>query len=241
MIITTVDKHKISVSELRRDQEVAIIVAHGFYNNKDTHLFKSISEMFFNHYDTFTFDFRGHGKSSGFFSWTAYEPTDLRAVVSYVGKLGYKKIGLIGFSLGAATALIEASQNSQIDSVVAVSAPYDFWQINFHFWEPEMVKDLKLNLGHKGKGKGVRPGNPFLPKIKPIDAVAERVNLAPILFVHGQNDWLIKPNHSDELYKKAKEPKEIVRMNGVGHAEKIFDDQPAEFEKICVDWFSKTL
>lgn len=241
MIITTEDKHRISVSELRKNRKVAIVVAHGFYNNKDTHLFKEISEMIYKHYDTFSFDFRGHGKSSGLFSWTTYEPADLRAVISHVKTQGYEKIGLIGFSLGAATSLIESSKNSQINSVIAVSAPYDFWKINFHFWEPEMVKDLKLNLGQKGKGKGVRPGNPFLPKMKPVDAVAKRTNSMPILFVHGQNDWLIKPHHSDKLFDAAKEPKAIARMKGVGHAEKIFDDQPVEFEKICMDWFSKTL
>ncbi len=241
MIITTEDKHRISVASLRKNRETAVIVAHGFYNNKDTYLFKQISEMVYKHYDTYSFDFRGHGKSSGLFSWTTHEPSDLRAVISHVKNEGYKKIGLIGFSLGAAASLIESSSNSHVDSVIAVSSPYNFWKINFHFWEPEMVKDLKLNLGHKGKGKGVRPGNPFLYKVKPIDAVSGRDSNVPILFVHGQNDWLIKPNHSDKLFEAAKGPKEIVKMNKAGHAEKIFDEQPAEFERICIDWFRKTL
>ena len=120
MIILTDDRHKIALTELRNGRETAVIVAHGFYNNKDTHLFKEISAMLYQHYDTFSFDFRGHGKSSGLFSWTAYEPTDLRAFVSYVKNLGYSKIGLIGFSLGAATSLIESSRNNQIDAVIAV-------------------------------------------------------------------------------------------------------------------------
>lgn len=241
MIITTEDQHKISVSALRKERKEAIVVAHGFYNNKDTHLFRVISEMFYRNYDVFSFDFRGHGKSSGLFSWTTYEPSDLRAVIAHVKEQGYTKIGLVGFSLGAATALIESSQNQQVDSVIAVSAPYDFWQIDFHFWEPEMVKDLTLNFGPKGKGKGVRPGNPLLPKTKPIDAVAQRTHLVPILFIHGQDDWLIKPHHSDKLFEAAKDPREIARMPGVGHAEKIFDDQPDEFEGICIKWFQKTM
>lgn len=242
MIVMTEDHHKIAVRHLKRGDDVAIILAHGFFNNKDTYLFKSIAEMLHKKYDVFAFDFRGHGRSTGLFSWTAYEPQDLRAVVSLVKEHGYKKIGIIGFSLGAATTLIEMSQNPvpEIKSIVAVSSPSDFWKIDFRFWEPEMLNDLKLNLGPKGKGKGVLPGNPFLPKVKPVDAVMQ-ISDTPILFIHGSNDWLIKPKHSENLFNAAKAKAELKIMKGAGHAEKIFDVYPCEFETICLGWFQKTV
>lgn len=242
MIITTEDLRKISVRHLAKGSDTAIILAHGFYNNKDTYLFKAIAEMLHKHYDVVTFDFRGHGKSNGLFSWTAYEPQDLRAVISFAKKKGYKKIGVIGFSLGAATTLIELSQNPilEVKSIIAVSPPYDFWKIDFRFWEHEMLNDLKLNLGPKGKGKGVHPGNPFLRKIRPIDAVTQ-VSDCPVLFIHGEKDWLIKPYHSERLFAVASQPKKLKIIPDAGHAEKIFDKFPDAFEQLCVEWFEKTI
>ncbi|MCD4779019.1 MAG: alpha/beta hydrolase [Candidatus Omnitrophica bacterium] len=217
-----------------------VILAHGFYNNKDACLLKNITLEFAKYYDVITFDFRGHGKSSGSFSWTSDEPNDLAAVLDYAKEQNYEKIGVIGFSLGAAATLVEASHNKLINSVIAVSAPFDFWQINFHFWEPEMLNDLKLNLGMKGKGKFIRPGNPLAKKIKPIDIV-EFISPAPIFFIHGANDWIIKTEHSQKLFEKAKEPKKLLMIDDVGHAEKIFDDKPNEFISECRQWFDKTL
>ena len=201
---------------------------------------KGLAESLKEHFDVISFDFRGHGKSSGLFGWTSREQRDLEAILKYTKEQKYERIGVLGFSLGAAVALIEASKNRDIHSVVAVSAPYDFWKINYHFWEPDMLEDLKLNFGFKGVGKGVRPGNPFAAKIKPLDIVA-KVSPTPVLFIHGSNDWLIKPEHSEKLFQQAKEPKRLNIISGAGHAERIYDTHPKEFLRLCVGWFDKTL
>jgi pimeloyl-ACP methyl ester carboxylesterase len=242
MIITTADSHKISVRHLRQSGDIAIIVAHGFYTNKDTHLFKEIEKMLHRHFDVFSFDFRGHGLSGGFFSWTTHEAHDLHAVISFAEQQGYKKIGLIGFSLGAAAALIESSQhpNPHIKSIIAVSTPAEFWKINYRFWMPDMLNEIKAMLGLHGKGKGARWGSPFLPKTKPIDIV-HQIAPTPLLFLHGREDWLIKHSHSEKLFKVAKEPKELHVMAGAGHAERMFAKHPDEFERLCVEWFKKTI
>lgn len=240
MILTTLDSDKISVNHFKKGKEEAIILAHGFFNNKDVYLFRKISEMLHRHYDVISFDFRGHGKSNGLFSWTHHESADLRAVISYAVEEGYKKIGVIGFSLGAAVTLIEASRNRNIASIIAVSSPYDFWKIDFRFWEREMLNDLRIDFGPRGWGKGVRPGNPFLPKVKPIDIISE-IAPTPILFLHGEEDWLIKPRHSEKLFDRARTPKELVVLPKAGHAETMFEKYETECERICTEWFGKTL
>ncbi len=113
MNIMTADSHKIAVRYLRKQKQKdeAVILAHGFSTHKDMFLFQEMSAMFHRFYDVLTFDFRGHGESGGLFSWTSHEARDLHAVISFAEKQGYKKVGLIGFSLGAAATLIEAGQN----------------------------------------------------------------------------------------------------------------------------------
>ncbi|MBF0384434.1 MAG: alpha/beta fold hydrolase [Candidatus Omnitrophica bacterium] len=237
--LLTADNQKIFYNHYKSGHDKVIIIAHGFFNNKDTLLFKELSEGIARDYDVITFDFRGHGKSSGLFAWTTREENDLTRVIQYAKEENYKKIGVIGFSLGAAVSLINAGKEKNIDSLISVSAPTDFWKINYHFWEPDMIKDLRLNIGKKGIGKGVRPGNPFRKKIRPIDIVS-KISPLPVLFIHGKKDWLIKPQHSEELYEKAKRPRKLILLASAGHAERIFDEYPDEFLRLCRDWFQKT-
>ena len=238
--VMTEDGKQIALIHLKGGFSKVVIIAHGFYNNKDTFLFRGIAEAFSKEYDVIVFDFRGHGKSSDKFSWTVHEQKDLRAIITYAKENHYAKIGVIGFSLGAAVALIEASNHQNIDSLIAVSPPADLGSMNYHFWERDMWEDLKLNFGLKGHKKGIRWGNPFLKKIRPLDIV-DQISPTPVLFVHGEKDWLIKPSHSQRLFQKAKDPKALTIIKDGGHAERMFDVFPDQFMKICLDRFKETL
>ncbi|MFA5088166.1 MAG: alpha/beta fold hydrolase [Candidatus Omnitrophota bacterium] len=238
--VMTEDGKRIAFVHIKRGFSKVVIVAPGFYNNKDTVLFRGMADAFSKEYDVIVFDFRGHGKSSDVFTWTALEQKDLRAITAYAKENKYEKIGVIGFSLGAAIALIEASFHQNIDSVIAVSSPSDLGKIDFHFWEQDMWRDLILNFGLKGRGKGVRSGSLALQKIRPRDVV-DKISPTPILFLHGQKDWLVKLSHSQRLFLKAKEPKALIIMKDGGHAERMFDAFPDQFMKICLDRFGETL
>ena len=240
VVLNTKDHQLIATDHYKHGHKKVVILAHGFFNNKDVYLFQEIAKEIGKHYDVVAFDFRGHGKSSGFFSWTSRENADLQAVLAYVKDFRYDAVGLMGFSLGAVVSLIEAAQNQDIKTVISVSAPSDFWKIDYRFWESGMWDDLKLNIGFKGKGKRVIPGNPFETKITPI-SIVDQIAPRSVLFIHGSEDWLVKPRHSKELYKKANDPKQIEIIKGGGHAEKIFDDHPEVFMKICLDWFKEHL
>jgi len=240
LCVVTEDGKRISLIHIKGGFSKVVIIAHGFYNNKDTFLFRGIAEAFGKEYDVIVFDFRGHGKSSDVFTWTAHEQKDLRAITAYAKENHYAKIGVIGFSFGAAIALIEASCHQNIDSLIAVSAPADLGSMDYHFWEKDMWEDLKLNLGLKGRGKGIRPGNPSLEKIRPLDIV-DKISPTPVLFLHGEKDWLIKPSHSQRLFEKAKPPKALVIIKDGGHAERMFDVFSGQFMKICLDRFRETL
>lgn len=238
--VTTGDGKRISLIHVKGGFFKAVIIAHGFYTNKDTAVFKKMVEAFSEEYDVIAFDFRGHGKSSDVFTWTALEQKDLQAVITYAKENHYPQVGVIGFSFGAAIALIEASTHHNIDSLIAVSTPADMGSINYHFWEKDMWKDLILNFGIKGRGKGIRMGSPALQKTRPIDIV-DKISPAPVLFIHGEKDWLVKPSHSQRLFDKAKDPKALTIIKDGGHAERIFDVFPDKFMKICLDRFRETL
>lgn len=242
-VLKTQDNEKIVYSHysyLFYRREV-IIVAPGFLTSKDAHLMQWISNTLSEHFDVISFDFRGHGESSGSFMWTSKEENDLDTVVKYA-KTKYKKVGILGFSLGAATSIIWASKNKMcVDSLVMVSPPADFWKIDFHFWEKSSIEDIMYNLNPTTVGKGVRAGNMFLPKEKPIEAIS-MIDKTPILLIHGCKDWLIKHWHTEALFERILHKNKKIELIKEGqHAEKIIQYHPQVFSNIVLNWFIETL
>ena len=122
------DGTRIEATHYEQGSKKVVILAHGFFNAKDAYIFKEIAKALAVHYDVVSFDFRGHGKSSGLFTWTAKECADLQAVITYVKSCGYDAIGLMGFSLGAAIGLIETAQNPDIKTLNSPLPPAELFE-----------------------------------------------------------------------------------------------------------------
>jgi len=232
-------KVKIAINHYNSSQRKSvIIICPGFFMSKDARPFREMSEDFFKYFDVITMDFRGHGKSSGLFTFTACEPEDLRAVIKYAKDL-YPKIGVLGFSLGAAIAIIDIARNKDIHSLIAVSAPTDFRKIENKF----LNKDALVPAMHKfefGVSFDTRMGNMFLKKIKPIDVIG-KIEGVPLLLIAGQKDPIVYPWHAEKLYEIARDPKSITKFKNGLHAEELYLKNKDEFVKICKDWFIQAL
>lgn len=234
------DNHLVHYDLYAQDHGQVIIIAPGFFNSKDALLLKELGKSLNNAYDAMILDFRGHGKSGGLFYWTSKEYLDLLSVLEYAQE-HYDQVGLIGFSLGAATSLIAASKSDIVDSIVAVSAPAEFEKIEYHFWELNLDLDIRYSLFSEGRiGKGVKPGPFWLPKEKPRDVV-KSLN-RPVFYLHGTEDWLIKPWHSELLYQKtASKIKKLEIVQGMPHAEYIMKTHRDIFVRKIKNWFKETL
>lgn len=238
-ILLTVDRQQIHYDHYKNGFDKVVIVVHGFFNSKDAVLLKELSVELSADYDVLIFDFRGHGKSSGLFYWTTQEYRDLEAVLEYA-KGQYRKIGVIGFSLGAATSLITAARSRDMDSLVSVSAPVDFLKIEYCFWRLDPYRDIYYNIAGEGRiGKGIRPGPFWEKKERPID-IAGKIKI-PVFYIHGQSDWLIKPWHSQELYKNTQSPKKLAIIENGPHAEYLILTHKEKTVRLIRDWFKQTL
>ncbi len=236
----TQDKQKIAYDYYQDNHRQAIIIAHGFYNSKDSVLLKKLAQSIYNDYDVFMFDWRGHGESSGEFSWMSRESEDFQAVLKYLeGR--YEKLGMIAFSLGAGIAINVLAQRGGIDSLICVSPVSEFNKIDYSFWQLDLKGDLIYTLVSKEgrKGKGVRPGMFWLKKNKPLESV-ENIK-APILYIHGGKDWVIKPWHAKKLYEKTISQKKLVIIKDGPHAEYLIRDFPEIFVSQVKEWFKTTL
>jgi len=239
-MLRTKDNVDISYKHYKTGSDSVIVVCPGFFNSKENRWMQKVVDFISSKYDVIIFDFRGHGKSGGKYTWSAKEDADVNAVLDYAVKTGYKHIGIVAFSLGAASAVNTVSARDDIDSMVLISCPTKFEAIDYHFWEPGMFYDLKDNMECGWEGKGARADNIFIHKEKPIESIG-LIKHAAILFIHGDSDWVIKDRHSRKLYAATKSKKGIEVIKGGFHAERLIEFHGDRMQKLILDWFSDTL
>lgn len=238
--LTTSDKHSIDYQHYLNGHKRVVVIAHGFYTSKEDFLLQKLGGELLDTYDIFMFDWRGHGKSSGFFSWTRNEDKDFKAVLDYLNNK-YENIGVVAFSLGAAICINALSSDSRVDGLICVAAPSEFGRIDYQFWKLSPKDDLFYTLiSSKGrKGKGIRPGLFWLKKQKPVENVTKLK--IPVLYIHGEKDWVIKPWHSQALFDKTNSKKKLVIIKNGPHAEYLMKESAEVFLKEIREWLKETL
>jgi pimeloyl-ACP methyl ester carboxylesterase len=234
--LLTKDKEKISANFFKSEHRELVIIAPGWLMTKDSKSFLKISEIFAKHFDVLTLDFRGHGKSSGFYTFTARELEDIDVYVKFAKQNGYEKIYLLGFSLGAALVLIYASKSNLIDKVIAVSAPSEFGKIENQMWKKEAWLETLKKFEWR-RFFSIRLCPIPLKKIKPIDII-QNISV-PTLFIAGEKDPTVHSWHTEKLFAKARCDKKYKLFENGYHAEDLFLYFENEFSDVCLDWFSR--
>jgi dipeptidyl aminopeptidase/acylaminoacyl peptidase len=196
----------------------AIIICHGVGANKSdfTDLATALSRR---GYAVLLFDFRAHGESGGSRTSLGYhEQKDVVSALNFLrGRSGIdpKRLGIYGFSMGGATAILAAASSRGFRAVVADSA---FTSLR------DQARSAITGFYHL-------PAFPFLPlavlgyelyfqtsidAVSPVTAVAG-LSPVPILIIAGEGDKLIPADNGRSLYAAAKEPKELWIIPGAEH------------------------
>ena len=71
--------------------------------------------------------------------------------------------------------------------------------------------------------------------------VVDKVSPRPILFITSDNDRLVLPEESEQLYAHAKEPKKLVVLKGYGHYEVYSEPAFSEVMAVTLAWFAQYL
>lgn len=232
MKLKTPDNIKIELNHFKTGHNAVVILIHGWFMTKDSKSFSNLAHALSTDFDVISFDCRGHGKSSGFYTFTTKETIDVKTVVDYA-KCEYEKIYLMGFSLGGALALIQGALEKDVDKVIAVSAPYSFEKIENQMWKKEAWGETFRKF-EPLRWLSIRPSLIIRPKIRPIDIV-DKITV-PTLFIAGEKDPTVHPWHTKSLYKKANCTKQYELFKNCSHAEDLFDHEPKKFLKICSDF-----
>ncbi len=167
-------------------------------------------------FNVLTFDLRGHGQSGGSSRYVGLaEKRDLHGAVDFVKGRGYTRIGVLGFSMGAATSLMTAAESDDIVAIVADSSFADMNDIVVPQFKkrtglPKFLLRPLLLLARVCYGLNIMA-------VKPIESVSVLGDV-PILFIHGDSDETVPVEHAHRLYNASVNGKSQIWITpGVAH------------------------
>lgn len=179
-------------------------------------------------FDVLLFDFRGHGESDpARLTLGIRERADLGAVLDWARREGYTedRIGWLGYSMGAATLLLEAAVNPSI-RIAVVDSPYG---------DLSRVLDLQLSL-HSGLPRWFNPGilacarlayGLRLEELVPTSAAAAWGS-RPVLLIHGEADSTVPVEQARRLGRCLGATCETTILPGVEHV-KAYESDPRRY------------
>ncbi|MBB1510229.1 alpha/beta hydrolase [Tessaracoccus sp. MC1756] len=202
-----------------------VVIAHGHRGNKSDLLGIGPGLVRRGH-SVLLFDFRGSSDSGdGALSLAFHEQRDLLAAVDYAAaRRPDARLAVVGFSGGAATAILAAAKETRVGALV-LDSPF------------ATLTDVVAQAfrGHR------LPAAPFVPlvalanrvvhgyrlhDVRPIDAIAELAP-RPILLLHGTRDEVIPYQHALDLRDAAgRDAVELVTFDGAYHCGGYFSDRP---------------
>ncbi len=213
--------------------EPAVILLHGYPAEKSDLL--PLAAALHPRFTTLLLDLRYFGHSEGRATTLGFrERRDLIRVVDVLKRRGFGRIGVFGYSLGGAVAIVAAAEDRRIGAVVAY-APFSdlrvlgrelyagLWIFKYPLVEL-MVLWTRLFLG----ADITRPA--------PVTAAASLS--IPILLIHNPHDDQIPFGHAQRLREAlARNPHAEFVLEGPGR----HNDLTADFDRRVADFFVRSL
>jgi pimeloyl-ACP methyl ester carboxylesterase len=159
------------------------------------------------------FDFPGHGESDGQATWDVAAFQAFRAGVDFAAarpEVAPNRIGALAFSMSTYVAASSAATDPRVSALCLAGAfgrYTDTLRAQYRTLGP--VTAWAAELGARRAGVSV-------DEIRTVDVI-ERVAPRPLLFVTGSNDTNVPPVLTEELFARAREPKDLLSIPGAAH------------------------
>ena len=211
------------LSKVNNNKEI-VILCHGLISNKESKGFNTlVKELQLNNINSFRFDFRSRGESTGnFIEMTpTKEVSDLEATVNYLRELGYEKIILLGSSFGGSiVSLFDYEKYDCIKGIILWYSALDYMVFtdNNSFFSKEN-KDIVDKCGYfemtNRNNDSFKLGKELYKEVYNLVPYKNIIDLEiPILFVHGLNDEIVPYELSIKVSKMCKMAKLELIENG---------------------------
>ena len=202
--IETRDGLKLSGWWVPNEKDSTVIPLHGYTRSRwdDVYMKQTTEFLLKEGYSVLVFDFRAHGKSEGKYTTVGErELIDLQSAIDWLENNApekAKKIGLVGFSMGAVVTIRALAEDERVTCGVADSPPI--------YLDKTGARGLKYfaNLP-EWLYNFVKPFTKLFSGTKELDVMeySGRVK-KPLLLIAGEKDPLVKVKEVREFYEKNK-------------------------------------
>ena len=197
-------------------------------------------------------DLRGHYRSTGdFISAGTLEAEDLRQVLNVLAAKGLigERVGIVGYSFGAGTALYLAERDPRVASIVAVAPPLRIREALPNFaWKGAPVTrylfsndDFQRALDRASLRYGIDP-----PDAADTEAAISKAGI-PVMLVCAADDAIAPPSNGTRLRAASSGNAELTILAGEndeqevkGHI-RLIKDESGIVKLIALDWLNKSL
>lgn len=213
-------------------QAKTIILMHGYPADKGDILPSTV--FLHNKYNLLYFDFRYLGQSGGHYSTVGKnEILDLLAAIQYLQSRHIHDVGVWGFSLGGAVALMTAPLAPEIKAIIAESS---YARLDWMAYDYYRIPLLKYPLGELTRLWGLLFLHYDIKDVSPARA-AEKIKV-PVLLIHSKQDQVISYDHALLLQKALQNHpnKEVLIVDELAHGE-----HAKNYQSIAETFFEKYL
>lgn len=214
----------------------AIVFVHGGGGNR-MQLFPEARILAHHGYGVLIYDSRASGESDGDLATLgAREQRDVEAAIDFVSarpEIDPKRIGIVGFSVGASTVVLEVAHDRRTRAVVL----YATWS--------SMEDEIKWKARRFGPLSwapvlfGLRRQGVDVDAVRPIDHMGE-IAPRPLLMIAGSDDSDTPVAVMEQVFAAAREPKELWVEPRATHGSYV-ETAPAEYERRVVGFFDRSL
>jgi signal peptidase I len=199
-----------------------LICCHGINDNRGQWLGQVARLHRERGYGALLFDFAGHGQSDGnLVTYGVREADDLAAVVEYLrarGDVDMGRLGVMGYSLGAITAVLAAARMPELRVVVIESGFADV-QRDVGVLFQRYTGLPRFPLANLAVFWGQRIGHVQLSHVRPAQVIG-RIAPRGVFIISDLKDALAdEPHDGEQLYANAGDPKRLWQVPDVEHVQ----------------------
>lgn len=186
-----------------------MLLVPGFWGDFKRPAFTGICESLAQLGPAAAVNLRGHGRSSGIFTFGDREAGDMAYVFKAMEERGMLPLRVIGFSMGgwvlARFLAARPEWREKTAHLVLAGVPSRLPWVLPKPWLP----GLWVQLLRGGKGI-VRPN--LVSMMKARDLLADAGSLAglPVTVLHGRGDWMVHHAHGERLYGALRGPRKMI-------------------------------
>lgn len=236
------DDLKLAGVFIQGENKATIILLHGYGRSKEQLLPQA---KFLNKagYNIFMFDFRGSGESEGkYITFGRKEVRDLVGAIKYLKSrrdVDMNNIGLLGFSMGGAVALMKSGDLPEIKAIVISSSYARFKSVIWQNFKIYLRGIPFFPLGYFTLWIIKYRTGCYLPTISPIRYL-HKLKARPLMIMHSAYDKRVPIEDAMEFFRKAPWLKEFWLVRNAHHddAYTITKDQ---YEEKVLGFFNKYL